>query len=213
MNSDTPQSERSKIARKAAKTRKVNAQKAVRTNAAYKAHETRRANAEAKRQARSDAAKEAWVTIRKRYGKDAGTKMAKKAHRTRKAAPQQFKSGNRCAETAKTVAENKKALIEMAKAGEARPSACTTLGDLLRQKAGAFDAKFNKTIRNLAPAWFVNTSADAKNGLVATAKRGDKKPTGKTKEGAALRRFVSKTSECYDPQFDKTIRKIAPNWF
>ena len=49
--------------------------------------------------------------------------------------------------------------------------------------------------------------------LIAIAKSGAKKPQDKTKEGRALRHYTSKSSGSYCPEFDKTIKKLRPDWF
>jgi hypothetical protein len=59
------------------------------------------------------------------------------------------------------------------------------------------------------------SSADyRKQKLIEMAKRGEPRPSQqKTKEGHYLSSYTIKSSSSYCPEFDKTIRKIRPDWF
>jgi hypothetical protein len=108
-------------------------------------------------------------------------------------------------------------LIEIARNGKSKPTTKTKLGKLLSNytnKASlTYDANFDKTIREIAPNWFVSTSQIMKDKLIEIAINKKPKPSRKTKMGRALSEYTKKSSRCFDSDFDKTIRKIAPNWF
>jgi len=56
--------------------------------------------------------------------------------------------------------------------------------------------------------------AEYKQLLLASAKRGELRPNQKKHPlGGALSDYTSKSSNSYDPVFDKQIRKEAPHWF
>lgn len=52
-----------------------------------------------------------------------------------------------------------------------------------------------------------------KQKLIAMAKSDLKRPYHKTKEARALIDYTNKSRRSYCPEFDKTIRKLAPSWF
>ena len=58
-----------------------------------------------------------------------------------------------------------------------------------------------------------DTAAANKILLLEMARRGEDKPSQETKIGAALSRYTRKNRKCYDPDFDKQIRELAPKWF
>jgi superfamily II DNA or RNA helicase len=78
-----------------------------------------------------------------------------------------------------------------------------------------YDPEFDKEIRILKPDWFVDTAAINKDLI----KKLDQRPSGNSKNmeekrlGGALCRYTGKTSYCYDPEFDKEIRRLKPDWF
>jgi len=50
--------------------------------------------------------------------------------------------------------------------------------------------------------------------LIEIARNKEKaRPSQKTNLGRALARYTIKSHECYCPKFDKTIRKLRPDWF
>ena len=118
-----------------------------------------------------------------------------------------------------TKAENKRQLLAMAKRGEPRPIYKKhPLGSVLfsytnRNQYG-YDAEFDREIRKLAPHWFVDTKAENKRQLLEMAKRGEPRPCKrKNPLGANLSNYTSIKNKCYDAEFDREIRKLAPHWF
>lgn len=120
--------------------------------------------------------------------------------------------------------DKKKQLIEMAMNGEEKPKQGKhPLGKSLsdytynRKSDTGYDKKFNKLIRKLAPHWFITKSDIAnskKDQLLDMAKKGESKPSKIDHPlGLSLITYTSKTSGCYDQDFDKKIRELAPHWF
>jgi hypothetical protein len=111
----------------------------------------------------------------------------------------------------------KQKLINMAKSGAKKPHHETKEGQCLYsyicKSSSAYCPKFDKTIRKQRPDWFLSTSQIMKQKLINMAKSGAKRPNCKTKEGGSLRSYTIKSWCCYCPEFDKTIRKLAPSWF
>ncbi len=118
-----------------------------------------------------------------------------------------------------TADKNKQEMITLAKSGAARPSWKTALGRALKsyidKNGGCYDAKFDRLIRSLRPDWFrvADSSAKKKQELISLAKSGAKRPIRKTALGMALNSYTSKSSDCYDPEFDKLIKSLIPDWF
>jgi hypothetical protein len=52
-----------------------------------------------------------------------------------------------------------------------------------------------------------------KKKLLEMAKKGKPRPKYKNELGSALSCYTRKASKCYDPIFDKQIRKLRPDWF
>jgi len=117
-----------------------------------------------------------------------------------------------------TTIEKKKQLLEMAKNKEPRPNSRKhPLAKALFRyvnKGDAYDHKFDTQIRKLAPHWFINTATENKKKLLEMVKNKKPRPHWKCKLAINL---VGYTNKCYnrwyDPQFDKKIRKLAPQWF
>jgi len=73
-----------------------------------------------------------------------------------------------------TAKENKQKLLEMARAGESRPSCHSTrlgssLANYISKNSSTYDPKFDKKIRQLAPTWFANTSDEKRKKLLERA--------------------------------------------
>jgi len=116
--------------------------------------------------------------------------------------------------------QKKKQLLKMAKNGNPRPNCESKLGQSLssyiRLNHGCYDLAFTKKIKKLCPDWFVTQSdkvKQKKEQLLKIAKNGDNKPKNGTKLSWSLSSYISSKSDCYDPVFDKKIRKLRPDWF
>jgi hypothetical protein len=114
------------------------------------------------------------------------------------------------------VAEEKKNLLrQMARQKQPRPKASTKLGKSLcsytAPKDNAYDAKFTKRIKKLAPDWFNGTQKN-KRQLIVIARKGNPKPKVGTKMGSCLYRYTMPTCISYCPKFTKQIEKIRPDW-
>jgi superfamily II DNA or RNA helicase len=112
----------------------------------------------------------------------------------------------------------KKSLLAAARNGEERPHRATQLGVALANYTGctiSFDPDFDKQIRKLAPDWFGNDAARKKTLLLDMARNGETRPRQNNSLGKALRHYTSnlESEKSYDPDFDKQIRKLAPDWF
>ena len=107
----------------------------------------------------------------------------------------------------------------MAKKGLKRPSRGSYLGQDLSgyiyKNCFSYDSKFDKKIRNLRPDWFPMNILEKKQEILFIAKNGENKPVYK-KRGACLRKHLENYTHkdrCYDPEFDKQIRELRPDWF
>lgn len=115
-------------------------------------------------------------------------------------------------------AENKQLLLKMAERGDDRPKWKTPLGRALSpyttKGQGSYDPEFDKQIRDLRRDWFVNSATEKKKQLLEIARRGDDKPHWKSVLGQAFYNYTSKSQKSsYDPEFDKQIRELRPDWF
>ena len=116
---------------------------------------------------------------------------------------------------------NKMALLDTARRGDPRPSQKTRIGRALSQytspSSDSYDGEFHKKIRGIRPDWVLSQTAVAaqkKKQLLDMAKRGDPRPSfEKTRIGQALSNYTRKSSEAYDPEFDREIRALRPDWF
>jgi len=118
----------------------------------------------------------------------------------------------------RTVAENKKELLEMAGQGEPRPPTRTPLGDALCRYTGGkgdkYDANFDRIIRELRPDWFVDTVAENKKKLLDMAGRQVGRPllSSQDKEekilATAFNNYIRN-----DKDFERSCRKLSPHWF
>jgi superfamily II DNA or RNA helicase len=85
------------------------------------------------------------------------------------------------------------------------------LSAYINKNSGSYDPEFDKQIRSLRPDWFENTARIRKAELLRLANRWEPKPSNKF--GRAIFRYTNKNSCCYDPEFDKQIRSLRPDWF
>jgi hypothetical protein len=117
-----------------------------------------------------------------------------------------------------TAAENKKELLELAKTGAEKPKHGSRLrmsmDGYIRAKSTCLDPEFTKQIKKLAPHWFIDTAAENKKELLKLAKSGAERPNQRKHPlGSSLSNYVSQSSDCFDPEFTKQIKKAAPSWF
>ena len=108
----------------------------------------------------------------------------------------------------------------MANNGEAKPSQKTKIGQSLvsyiSKSSQIYDPVFSKSIRDLRPDWFLSKKEainQKKQKLIQIARNGEARPSQKTKEGITLSRYTNKLRSSYCEKFDKTIRKLRPDWF
>jgi superfamily II DNA or RNA helicase len=133
-----------------------------------------------------------------------------------------------CVKSEKTFAEvftkdidpdlNKAKLLKLAREGAKKPHYKSSLGSALirytNQSSGSFDPEFNEKIRDLRPDWFVNTAAVKKETLLRMAKNGYQKPPENSPLYTALHMsYTRSVSNSFDPEFNKEIRKLRPEWF
>jgi len=116
--------------------------------------------------------------------------------------------------------QKKQELIRMANNGEAKPSQKTKIGQSLvsytKKSSQIHDPVFSKLIRDLRPDWFLSQKKainQKKQKLIQIARNDEAKPSQKTKEGITLSRYTNKLRSSYCPNFNKTIRKLRPDWF
>lgn len=105
-----------------------------------------------------------------------------------------------------SVLENKRQILAMPKGAE-RPIRGTKLGNALRPGR---DPEFDKAIRKKQPQWWFGRSYKNKRRLLAMPKEA-KRPNSKTRLGCTLLCYT--LASCYDPEFDKAIRKKQPQWW
>ena len=66
----------------------------------------------------------------------------------------------------------------------------------------------------MAPNWFANKAQKNKELIIAIAKNGYSRPNQKRdKLGNAITNYTRIGSGSYDPEFDKQIRELRPDWF
>lgn len=115
------------------------------------------------------------------------------------------------------VDENKKELLKAAISGSKKPKHLSNrLSFYTTKNSGCYDRKFDKQIRKLRPDWFMTNKAKAgqkKLEILKLASSGSKKPLQSHYLGNVLNKYTNKNSGCYDPKFDKQIRKLRPDWF
>jgi hypothetical protein len=91
----------------------------------------------------------------------------------------------------------------------------TVLGSYTRKTSNSYDPEFDKLIRKTKPHWFIDTTAENKKELLKLEDRPScaAKDTEEKMSGLQLSRYTNPNSGCYDPEFDKLIRKAKPEWF
>ena len=114
------------------------------------------------------------------------------------------------------VNEKKKKIIELIKIKDSKKPEYLYL--FTDKHSWSFDPNLNLIVRKAKPEWFMSKKIliayENKRKLIELAKKGAKRPNQKTtKLGSALTTYTAKCSSCYDPKFDKEIRRIAPHWF
>ena len=74
-----------------------------------------------------------------------------------------------------------------------------------------------KKLESEMPHWSWTPVTDQTNKrkqqLIEIARKGESRPHSKTKLGQALGDYTCKSKDCYDPEFDNKIRRLAPHWF
>lgn len=127
------------------------------------------------------------------------------------------------------VADKKKTLLEMARAGKPKPSTRSEdpeerkLADALGTRymapsSSCYDIEFEREIREAAPRWFPHRIAENKSKLLEMARAGKPKPSTTSKNeaerklGRALSSYISPSSKCLDVEFARNIQEAAPRW-
>jgi hypothetical protein len=115
-------------------------------------------------------------------------------------------------------------LLELAKSGADKPRYITddmeekrmliTFYYCTNKRSKIYDFNFDKQLRVIRPDWFANAIERNKANLITLAKSGAKRPTRRSgKLGSALCYYIDKNHARYDPDFDKQIHTIRPEWF
>jgi len=143
----------------------------------------------------------------KEYIKDAYSYDAEFVKTIREHQPQWFNSKSE---------KKKRELIKMP-AGSPRPArGINSLGFPLSRYTSpsslSYDPEFTKTIREHQPQWFGN-STDVKKREILTMPVGCPRPEYNTPLHNGLRNYTNPKKNCYDAEFDKTIRERQPEWF
>lgn len=118
--------------------------------------------------------------------------------------------------------QKKQQLLEMARNGELRPNKRKhplgqVLGFYTNPNSECYDVEFDNQIRKLRPDWFIFRSDVAnqkKQQFLEMACNGESRPHyTKHPLGYVLYSYTNPKRESYDPEFDKQIRKLRPDWF
>jgi hypothetical protein len=112
-------------------------------------------------------------------------------------------------------AERKKMLLSLP-VGAARPAARSVLGSFrcyTDKRRTQYDPEFDRDIRAKHPDWFVNTTKEKKEQLLAMPVGCIRPGQNSHPLGLPLSRYTNKTNGSYDPAFDKAIRAKQPGWF
>jgi len=116
-----------------------------------------------------------------------------------------------------TAAENKKGLLAMPVGCERPKQKKHPLGAALSnyfyKSSSCYDPDFAKEIGKRQPQWFVDTMAENKKRLLNMPAGCERPKQGKGQFGSALSDYTSKRGKCYDPDFDRAIRELQPQWF
>lgn len=119
------------------------------------------------------------------------------------------------------VSGRKQLLLEMASRGEPRPQPYRhPLGlavcSYTNKSSSAYDARFHRELKAVAPQWCVGRNRAAKNKkeLLALARRKRPRPNCKKHRlGNVLCMYTNRNGRCYDKAFTREIKKLAPEWF
>ena len=124
-------------------------------------------------------------------------------------------------------AENRKTLIEWAKAGKPRPNSRSK--DQIEKRLGkvfnhymcpssdCYDPEFIAVIQSLEPQWLIDTAAEKKKRLLEWVKVGNPRPSIRSKDPVEKRlawslvSYTSPSHGCYDSEFTTLIRSLAPH--
>jgi hypothetical protein len=110
----------------------------------------------------------------------------------------------------------KNKLLSLAKNKKPRPThkdkLYRELCDYTNKNNTSYDEDFDKKIRKLRPDWFYTRSDIAKINKIKILNL-KIKPKRSNKLGIALKNYISKSSQAYDPYFTRQVRILKPNWF
>ena len=80
-------------------------------------------------------------------------------------------------------------------------------------KSKSYDPEFAKEIRRIRPDWFWSSSQQNKELLLTMAKKGESKPSHETALYKLFYSYTLESSRCYDSDFTRKIKRLAPHWF
>jgi hypothetical protein len=119
--------------------------------------------------------------------------------------------------------EEKRELLMMAKRGDKRPTKSSSgkMGQRFfvytYKRSRVYDPVFESQVKEIRPDWFVtlwDLAKQKKDRLLEMARKGEMRPIQKKHElGSSLTSYTNRDGGCYDPDFDKQIRSLRPDWF
>lgn len=112
----------------------------------------------------------------------------------------------------------KQQLIDLAYSKSPKPYFKSELGRALQSycslSSNCYDEEFKSKIHTLVPEWFNKFSNnDFREEILKIAISGGPKPNWKTQIGTAVIRYTNPSQNGYDPDFDKKIKELRPDWF
>lgn len=111
----------------------------------------------------------------------------------------------------------KKEILVMALRGDPRPTKSHPLGLALQRYTSpkASDQDYRRLLYSKRPDWFVSQTERAnewKEKLLDLARSGADRPKNGTVLATRLKSYIQLGSSCYDENFAKKIKEIAPGW-
>jgi len=112
----------------------------------------------------------------------------------------------------------KQQLLDLAFNKSPKPYFKSELGRALQSycspSSNCYDEEFKNKIYSLASEWFIKLNPiDFREEILKLAMSGSPKPNWKTQIGTAVIRYTNPSQNGYDPEFDKKIKQLRPDWF